>query len=185
MARGLILTTCVALLFGCASQQLRQTTTAQQQLDTPLDAGIGDVVLRLDKTAPLLNAFGGADIFGRTRTVGFTEVRFLGLENSGELVFARRDVEILSNESTLSRTPAAISSGTARTTVTSNSAVTTGNAITVGPLPDYHIVVPADSVAIRLQPGRAQLLVEGHRITVVGASPESVRYTITAPVLAP
>ena len=52
----------------------------------------------------LPKVFGRADLFGRTRDRGFSEVRYMGLNASGMPVFQRRDVDIMTNETTMSRT---------------------------------------------------------------------------------
>ena len=66
---------------------------------------ISDVVLRVSRTDDLPNAFGRADLFGRTRDRGFTEIRYMGLDGQNRVVFYRRDVDIVTNESTMSRSP--------------------------------------------------------------------------------
>jgi hypothetical protein len=60
-------------------------------------------MLKVEVRESLPNAFGGADIFGRTRDVGFSELRYMGLDPSGYPVFRRRDVDIVTNETTMNR----------------------------------------------------------------------------------
>ncbi len=77
---------------------------------TPADAetakfGLGDVVYRKELKEPLPNAFGKADIFGRKRTAGFIEVRYVGFAE-GVAQFARRGTQVLSNETTVTRSGA-------------------------------------------------------------------------------
>jgi len=89
------------LVLGCAPVQMRS------QIDRPAGesyASTGDIVLRVHRTDDLPNVFGRADLFGRTRDRGVTEVRYMGLNASGMPVFRRRDVDIMTNESTMSRT---------------------------------------------------------------------------------
>jgi hypothetical protein len=88
-------------LAGCAPVQMRS------QVDRPASesyASTGDIVLRVNRMDDLPNVFGRADLFGRTRDRGFTEVRYLGLNASGMPVFRRRDVDIMTDETTMSRT---------------------------------------------------------------------------------
>src|SRR5882762_849998 len=88
-------------LAGCAPVQMRS------QIDRPTGeayASTGDIVLRVRRSDDLPNVFGRADLFGRTRDRGFTEVRYMGLNASGMPVFRRRDVDIVTNETTMSQT---------------------------------------------------------------------------------
>jgi len=71
--------------------------------------GVGDVVYRKELKEALPNAFGGKDIWGRKRTVGLIEVRYLGFAD-GVAHFARRDTKILTNETTVNRSGAVFGS---------------------------------------------------------------------------
>jgi hypothetical protein len=89
------------VLSACAPVEMRS------QLDRPAGeayASTGDIVLRVQRVDDLPNVFGRADIFGRTRDRGFTELRYMGINASGMPVFRRRDVDVVTNESTMSRT---------------------------------------------------------------------------------
>ena len=89
------------MLTGCGQVQ------TQSQLSRPAGevyVGVGDIVFRIARAENLPNAFGRADVFGRTRERGFTEVRYLGIAPSGQVIFRRRDVDIATNETTMSRT---------------------------------------------------------------------------------
>jgi hypothetical protein len=191
MTRPLQLAASLALLlsaFGCAP--IQHTSATEQALDTPLLAGIGDIILRINKERNLQNAFGASDIFGRKTNEGFVEIRFAGVERSGEVVLARKDVQIISNETTMSRTPLsytagqAQTAGTARThnsgaaTTISGTASTTFQSATIAPLSDYHVVVPSDSLAIRLPPTETELPVEGYIIEIVSSAPYSLKYKV-------
>ncbi|WP_188823803.1 hypothetical protein [Brucella endophytica] len=69
-----------------------------------MSAGPGDTVLNFRSQRALPNAFGKADLFGRTTNAGGTTVRFVG-SRGGQAVFERMDVEITSNATTMSETP--------------------------------------------------------------------------------
>ena len=71
--------------------------------------GVGDVVYRKELKEALPNAFGGRDIWGRKRTVGLIEVRYLGFAD-GVAHFARRDTKVLTNETTVNRSGAVFGS---------------------------------------------------------------------------
>src|SRR4051812_38761814 len=64
----------------------------------------GDLVMDINVTEALPNAFGGADLFGRRRPAGRTVVQYLGIEN-GTAYFSRQSTSISSNETTMTRTP--------------------------------------------------------------------------------
>ncbi len=69
-----------------------------------MSAGPGDTVLKFQSRRALPNAFGKADLFGRTTNAGGTTVRFVGSRGS-QAVFERTDVDITSNATTMSETP--------------------------------------------------------------------------------
>lgn len=178
------------VLGAWACAPIQHTTASAQPLETPLLAGIGDVVLRIDKKRNLQNAFGASDIFGRKTNEGFVEIRYAGVERSGEVVLARKDVQIVSNETTMSRTPLSYTAGQATTNATgtvyssansatlSGTAKTTYQSATIAPLSDFHVVVPSDSMAIRLVPPDNLLPVEGHVIEILRATSTSLQYRI-------
>jgi hypothetical protein len=98
----------IALIFLLALQScatVEKTAQPSQTLNVIAMAGIGDTVLRIERERDLVNAFGRADLFGRKTKEGFTEIKFAGVEPDGTVVLFRKDVEILSNETTMTRTP--------------------------------------------------------------------------------
>ena len=101
----------MACISGCAA--IEHTSYIEQPVGQARIAGIGDVVLRVNKQRNLENISGKADIFGRKTNEGFAELRFAGVEKSGEIVLYRKDVQIISNETTMSRTPIAFNTGQA------------------------------------------------------------------------
>ena len=180
-----------AILFsGCAS--IDHTASASQATGVTKVAGPGDLVLRIERERNLENAFGEADIFGRKTKEGFTEVHFAGVESGGEVVFYRKDVQIITNETTMSRTPVATTTGSASTNV-AGTATTYGNntqvrgtantnysSTTMLPKSDFHVVVPSDTVAIRLAPGEKRLVVSGYIIEVLDAGTNVLEYRVTS-----
>ena len=90
----------IVVLAGCAP--VAKHSALDQPQGVELMAGIGDVIVRIDLTEDLPNAFGKGDLFGRTRDRGFSEIRYMGLLD-GAPVFRRRDVDIMTNETTLTR----------------------------------------------------------------------------------
>jgi hypothetical protein len=176
------------LLVGCAS--IDHSQTVAQPINQDLLAGVGDVVLRIERERALENAFGKADIFGRRTKEGHSEIRFAGVEPDGSIVMYRRDVDILTNETTMSRTPIATTTSQSRTSVSGTgttvgnstyvqgTASTSGSSTTIVPAEDFHVVVPFDTVSIRLDPGEKVLSVSGYVIEILGATKNSLRYRI-------
>jgi hypothetical protein len=187
----LVMTLFLSLSVGaCAT--LEHSTKAEQPIDKQIICGIGDVILKIDKRRNLENAFGKADVFGRKTNEGYSEVRFAGVEPNGEVVLYRKDVAIMTNETTMSRTlPFSTTTGVARSTLSGNYSGTTntGNisgtsqanisSIAVAPAKDYHIVVPAETIPIRVSPGENRVPIEGHLIEIIKATPVSLEYRIT------
>ncbi|TFH81818.1 hypothetical protein [Pseudomonas kribbensis] len=183
--------TVILLLCLTACGSIEHTSKSAQSIDKVLLAGRGDVVLRIDRERNLENVVGKADIWGRKTKEGFSEIRFAGIESSGVVVLYRRDVEILSNETTLTRTPMSVSSGSATTTgsgtasrvgntaFVSGRTQTTALSTTVSSGTDFHLAIPGDAVAIRLAPGEKRLPVSGYVIEVLTASANSIEYRVS------
>jgi hypothetical protein len=120
-------------------------------------AGVGDTVLDLKQTQSLPNAFGRADLFGRTRDAGRVTVRFVGLDGN-QAVFVRQDVAIQSNETTLTQGPQIV--------------------------PGW--VPPANAYSYPMQAGQLQLaapvggsmLVEGRRLNVLRSVDGAIEYSV-------
>jgi hypothetical protein len=85
---------------SCSPVEVRSSIDRQRG---PSFASTGDVMVRVDMRDDLPNAFGRADMFGRTQDRGFIELRYMGLNASGEPTFRRRDVDIYTNETTMSQ----------------------------------------------------------------------------------
>jgi len=177
------------LLGGCAN--IKRTAEIQQPLDQTLLAGPGDIVLCIDHERNLENIVGKADVWGRKTKEGYSEIRFAGVERSGEVVLYRKDVQIMTDETTLTRTPLSVSSGHATTSI-SGTATTLGSstqmtasgttnmsAVTLSSGSDYHIAVPSDTVAIRLSPSERKLYVSGYVIEIILATSNSLQYKLT------
>jgi hypothetical protein len=100
----LAVATAVALLSACGAIEYQSDLIRPAATGRPYTAGIGDTVIDLKRTQSLPNAFGKADIFGRTRDAGRVIVRLVGLDGN-QATFVRQDVVIQSNESTLTQGP--------------------------------------------------------------------------------
>jgi hypothetical protein len=187
--RPLLVTLVSTFLAACAN--IEHAAEMQQPLDRTLMAGPGDVVFRVERERNLENIFGKADIWGRKTKEGFSEVRFAGVERTGEVVLYRKDVQIMTNETTLTRTPMAVTSGSATTSLSgsantvgsstylSGSGTTRYGAVTISSGSDYHIAVPSDTIPIRLAPNERKLPISGYVIEIISVSPNSLQYRIT------
>ena len=106
----------------------------------------GDLVMDVNETEALPNAFGGADIFGCRRPAGRTVVQFLGIEN-GTVYFSRQSTSISSSETTMTRTPLLIPRNTQTIvngqigTRTFSGTATTSETMIVGPRPHSELQV--------------------------------------------
>lgn len=177
----------VAALAACTP--IMQYQKAEGALNVPLRAGPGDVVLRVSKARDLENAFGRADLYGRKTNEGFSELRFVGLDLDGSVLLYRKDVNIITNETTLSRTPIAQSFSSQSTTLnaTANGPFISGNANTFGatttflPSQDFHAVVPSDGIPIRLAPGIRSLPFEGQTVEILDATGTALSFRVVAP----
>lgn len=130
--------------------------------------GVGDVVYRKELKEALPNAFGGKDIWGRKRTVGLIEVRYLGFVD-GVAHFARRDTKILTNETTMNRSGAVFGSVGGKTVVLSG----------VGTGPTIQALAP-DEFAVKVEVSADPVfIVDGALLKVVQAGPN--RVTVDVP----
>lgn len=174
---------CAALVLGSCSS-IQQTQVMEQPAGKQLAAGPGDLVVRISKQRDLKNAFGKADLFGRKTDEGYSELRFAGVEADGTVVFYRKDVDILTNETTMSRSGLSHSYGSATTSATrtgpsSATATTTGMVTTIGPVSDYHVVVPPETIAIRIPPGTRSFPFEGRSVELLSSDRVSLTYRVS------
>ena len=79
------------IMTACAP--VGQTSTLNKASGAQGYASVGDVLFRVDAKESLPNAFGGADVFGRTRDRGFSELRYMGLNTAKQPVFRNPTVK--------------------------------------------------------------------------------------------
>lgn len=185
-----IIAVAVAMLAVSACAPIEHTQIVMQPVGQPLLAGQGDLVLRVDKQRNLENLFGASDIYGRKTNEGYSELRFAGVERDGTIVLFRKDVAIISNETTMSRSPFVSSFGSSTTTANATgssfgnqvavngSARTNSSSLTIVPTSDFHVVVPPETVAIRIPKGTPQFPFEGTTVEVLGVTPVSLSYRV-------
>lgn len=171
----------MVLLAACAPVE-KQATLSGASIGAVRTAGPGDTVMEFDLKKPLPNAFGKADVFGRTTYAGRTSVRFVGAQ-SGVALFERSDLSVETDATTMSQTPLYVPhttttniSGTVGNAPFSGSASSTSYSV-VGPRPSRSYTSASQPILIRLSAGQS-VRIEGRSLTVVRVSPASVEYRI-------
>jgi hypothetical protein len=88
-------------LVACSTIQTYRSLdqTAGQQLT----ASVGGTIFRLNRSSDLPNAFGKADLYGGKVDRGYAELKFLGVNDKGELLLAVTDMNKSSSETTMDR----------------------------------------------------------------------------------
>jgi len=173
---------CLTLLAiaACAPIQHEQVLSTTRPLSGV--AGIGDLVARVDKERNLENIFGASDVWGRKTNEGFTELRFAGLTPAGEVVLYRTDTNIVTNETTMSRSPFSSTFSQANATTTYGGGVAntsiSGTSTTIHPTTDYHAVIPAGSAQITVPKGTDAVPFEGHVVRILSATAVSLNYRV-------
>lgn len=138
-------------------------------------SSIGDTLLKVSLRESLPNAFGAPDLFGRKRDRGFVEIRYMGLTNDGRAVFRRRSVDILSNETTMSRTP--FYTGQATVSVSGNTAYISGYG--TGPASATVEALPPDTIEFALDVSKTPTItVEGWMVQILSADPGGVKFVV-------
>jgi len=171
-------------LVGCGS--IEQRSTIEQRMGEPRFAGVGDVVLRVSTEKSLPNAFGKADIFGRTTPTGSTTLIYEGVQ-SGRAVFSRRSVDIDTRATTMNSSPIVISnssttahSGQVGGVPFSGHSTTTGPTVVIPPNTPEPIYFERSKNIIALDISRLPLsfVVEGVMVRVLDAEPLAVRFVL-------
>jgi hypothetical protein len=188
MKQSIIFLFFATLVFGCAS--IQHSTSTEQPIGEKIIAGVGDIVLGLNKKRNLENVLGKADIFGRKTNEGFSELRFAGVESSGEVVLYRKNVHVLTNETTMSKAPISRTTGSTNTNLTgsfygngnhgniNSNATTNYTSTTTKPTSDYHVFIPSETIPIRLAPGETKFHMEGYVVEIIKATTNSITYKI-------
>lgn len=169
----------ILVLAACAP--IQHTADISRPVNTVLTAGPGDTLVRVDKKRNLVNAFGGADIWGRETNEGFSELSFGGVGPDGSVVLYRRGTTILSNETTMSRSGLSQSfssmQGNAFASGNTASFSGTGTTTTFNAPTDYHMAIPSDALAFKVNKGDT-VPFEGYLVEIVQASPTAISYRV-------
>lgn len=138
-------------------------------------ASTGDVILRVDKRDDLPNVFGRADLFGRTRERGFTELRYMGMDTRGEPVFRRRDVDIYTNETTMSQ--GGLTTATVAVQQTRGGILATG--IGSATPPATVGALPPDTVQFALDTSQGRTItIQDHGVEILQFNAAGVQYRV-------
>lgn len=161
---------------GVVPALAKQHALVSQPLDEELYTSVGDNLVRVTIKEPLPNAFGGSDIFGRKREKGFVEVRFMGMTEDGHAVFRRRSVDVVSNETTTSRSRSLFPGSSIDQSGSGADAaiIIEGND---GPTME---VLPPNTIEFALDVTKYKTItVENYMIQISSADPGGVAFTIT------
>lgn len=166
---------------GCSPVETKSelVTTSKAQ---HLSAGPGDVVMEFKSSKPLPNAFGKADLFGRTTDAGRTSVRYIGTSGN-RAIFERQDIVVDSNATTMNQTPLIIPH-TSNTTINGSIGNTSvyGTARTtsynvIGPRPTSQYITGARPIQFSLGSGQ-NVKIQGRTLFVLRVAPMSVDYKV-------
>jgi hypothetical protein len=135
-------------------------------------SSVGGIVLRVNRREDLPNVFGRADLFGRTRDRGFIELRYMGVDDKGMPVFRRRDVEVFTNETTVTRSPGF---STFSASGSNNSFTATGSSFS--PAMANVAALPADTIQFAVDTTKNNIVtVEQNGIEILEFNSSTIRY---------
>lgn len=167
-------------------QQTATVTTAGTNVGNAIVATRGDAVVEVVNRESMPNAFGAADIFGRTRATGTTSLIFVGGTGS-TANFIRRDVSIRSEKTTMNSSPIVIQnnstttfSGYAGGRTFNGTANTYNSPIFLPPnTPSDTITgVREIPISVSVRSGNNTINLGGKTITVLSASTNELRYSM-------
>lgn len=150
-------------------------------------ASVGAPVFQIIKEESLPNIFGKADLFGRKRPVGTTELLYLGVQGE-RAVFVRRDVDIHSEKTTMNTTPYVY---TPQTYTTQSGTIGGWNYYGQQSSVSTPIFIPPNTPQDRIKnvretpleaiisPPFNKFFIEGYDIEVVNADQYNLEYRIT------
>lgn len=166
---------------GCAN--IDHSESLDREIGITQEAGVGDAIVKITSEKSLPNAFGKADLYGRTTPTGITAIIYRGLEQ-GDAVFIRRSADIETGATTMNSTPVVIPNYSTTThtgmvggyAYSGQSTTYGGSTVIPANTPDP-IVAERPVTYIRLTPPD-YFIAEGFRIDVLAADQKSVKYRI-------
>jgi len=173
-----------AAVVGCSPiENQTRIKTSSVSVGQQNIAGKGDAVLTIQNSESMPNAFGGADIFGRTRPTGTTTLYYLGMRQ-GKAQFNRRDVLIDSQKTTMNSSPVVLNpssqtyySGNVGGIPYSGSANTQAYPIVLPPNSPNDRVAGVRDMVISVPIGET-VVTGGTSFTVLSATPNQVTYKL-------
>ena len=169
MIRYLVLLFAVAVS-GCA--QIQTHEHLDRETGAQYSTTINDEIFRIHKSKDLPNAFGKADVFGGKTDAGTTELRFMGLTEEGQIIFRLTDVDVLTNESTMSRY------GSSHSTINATSPYS-------ATVQTYHKPeatsrqLPPNTVEFLFDPADEKLTLKGLEVRVLSVSSYEITYFLS------
>jgi hypothetical protein len=169
----------VSMVAGCAQVQQRQQLA--EPVGPVLRTPVGGVIATITKDRDLPNAFGGADIYGRTVDAGFTRLVYRRRATDGSILVEQVNVDVQSNASTLTRPPI-INTPTQPAVLSSRE-----RAVAYGTLRTVSVALPADQVAAMPIPSAVQFsipkqrsltLPTGQTVEFIAAEPHQLLFRI-------
>lgn len=156
------------LATGCSSISAHEEMVQRQ--GAMITTNVGGQVFKINRSSDMPNAFGKADVFGRTVNRGYTELRYGGKQDD-KLVFHVVEVETYSNETTMNQSAM-------RTTYTNYNGGYSSST-SYGQDKGYTRSLPANTVTFAVNEERArQFVVSGVIVSVVNSDEISMTYTL-------
>lgn len=169
---------------GCATiQEQSRMSVAENQ---PLVAGVGDIVLKVNVEKSLPNAFGKADLFGRTTPTGLITLSYGGVEN-GSAILIRDALDIETGATTMNSSPLVIPNNS--TTTYSGrigndnfqgTARTTGTPTVIQPKTPNALVNQRASIKLEVSKDSLpqDLIVDNFIVTITDFTSHSINYSV-------
>ena len=94
---------CLISLFVFSCAPIEKYGRLRQSTGMTLETHVGGQIFKVKYTKDLVNAVGGADVFGGKVDGGHLELLYLGLSNNKKIILQKNDVEVQSYETTMNR----------------------------------------------------------------------------------
>ncbi len=176
----------LTLPIACAP--IKTSQILEQETGIELTADIGDQILRVTKQRSLTNIFGYADLWGRQSIMGYSEVRYAGLEPDGGVVFGGKEIPDETNATPYSaRRNLLIFAGSQSNAGFSETATgygfnAAGSWSTYGtamvPSSGSRIMLPHEYTRIDVPKNISVFFALGYQIQILDATPVRLRYRI-------
>jgi hypothetical protein len=153
---GIVIVLVVAACAAAGCAQVEQRQQLAEPVGPVMRTPVGGTIATIMKDRDLPNAFGRADIYGRTVDAGFTRLIYRGRDADGSVLVEQINVDVQSNASTMTRAPVIYTGPQPAVASSRERGVAYGTSRTVS------VASPADQVAMPL-PGAAQFAIPKQR----------------------